>query len=229
MIISHKHKFIFIKLRKTAGTSLEIALSSICEKDDIITPISKEDEAARANLGFRGPQNFFVSKRHYKPIDWKNLILSGQRAMFYNHIPAGEIKDHIPKKIWDTYYKYCFERNPWDKVISHYYHRSRAGKYDNIMEYLLQDTGDSIRGYDMYADDNKLLVDKIYRYEEMDSALRELSDTLGLKNNLQLPEHRAKSHFRLDKRPYREILTEEEAELIAKKYAREIKLMNYTY
>ena len=227
MIISHKHKFIFIKLRKTAGTSLEIAFSGICGKDDIITPISKEDEGARAKLGFLGPQNFFISKRNYKPKDWTQLILNGQRPMFYNHIPALEIKDHIPKKIWNNYYKFCFERNPWDKVISHYYHRSRGGNYKSIMEYLLNDTGDAIRGYDTYAVDNNVVVDKIFRYEEMDNALTELSGTLGLNDNLHLPEYCAKSHFRLDARAYSEILTKEEADLIAERYAREINLMNY--
>ncbi|MEL6382956.1 MAG: chondroitin 4-O-sulfotransferase, partial [Cyanobacteria bacterium J06626_18] len=30
MIISHEYKFIFLKTRKTAGTSIEIALSKFC-------------------------------------------------------------------------------------------------------------------------------------------------------------------------------------------------------
>ena len=229
MIISHKYKFIFIKLRKTAGTSLEIALSGICGKDDIITPISNDDEAARAKLGCMGPQNFFVPKRNYKPKDWAGLIRKGQQPMYYNHIPAREIRDHISKKIWDNYFKFCFERNPWDKVISHFYHRKRAGNFNNIMDYLLNDKGDAIRGYDMYADDKNVLVDKIYRYEEMDDALAELSNTIGLNDNIQLPEYRAKSHFRQDTRGYKEILTKEEADLIARRYEREIKLMEYTY
>ena len=37
MIISHEHKFIFLKTRKTAGTSIELALSDLCGARDIIT------------------------------------------------------------------------------------------------------------------------------------------------------------------------------------------------
>ena len=43
MIASHQHRFIFLKTRKTAGTSVEIALSKVCGPDDIITEISPED------------------------------------------------------------------------------------------------------------------------------------------------------------------------------------------
>ncbi|MEN8223760.1 MAG: sulfotransferase family 2 domain-containing protein [Bacteroidota bacterium] len=229
MIISHRHKFIFIKLRKAAGTSLEIALSGICGKNDIITPISKEDEEVRTRLGHMGPQNFFVPKKYYKTKEWKRLIINGQQALFYNHISAQEIKDLIPQKIWNSYYKFCFERNPWDKVISHYHHRNRKGNFNTIMDYLLHDKGDAIRGYDMYTDDDDVLVDKIYRYEEMDQALPELANTLGLNDPLFMPDHRAKSQYRQDKRNYREILSKEEADFIAKRFEREIKLMGYQY
>ena len=47
MILSHKYKYIFIKSFKTASTSLEIALSRFCDKEDIITPIKNEDEIIR--------------------------------------------------------------------------------------------------------------------------------------------------------------------------------------
>lgn len=47
MILSYKNKFIFIKNTKVAGTSIEIALSSICGEEDIITPVSKKDELVR--------------------------------------------------------------------------------------------------------------------------------------------------------------------------------------
>ena len=58
MILSHRYRFIFLKTGKTAGTSIEIALSEYCGAKDIITPIKPEDELTRRSLGFRGPQNY---------------------------------------------------------------------------------------------------------------------------------------------------------------------------
>jgi len=55
MIVSHEHKFIFLKTKKTAGTSIELALTELCGPEDVITPLTEIDEARRANG--RGPQN----------------------------------------------------------------------------------------------------------------------------------------------------------------------------
>lgn len=60
MIISHKHKFLYIKAQKTAGTSIEIALSNICGESDIITPISRVDEEKRKSLGYLTAQNYYI-------------------------------------------------------------------------------------------------------------------------------------------------------------------------
>ena len=51
MILSHEHKFIFLGTKKTAGTSIELALSELCGPDDVITPLTREDEARRAGQG----------------------------------------------------------------------------------------------------------------------------------------------------------------------------------
>ena len=47
MILSSTHSFIFIKGLKVGGTSIEIALSTICGADDIVTPITAIDELTR--------------------------------------------------------------------------------------------------------------------------------------------------------------------------------------
>jgi hypothetical protein len=63
MILSHSHKFIVFKTRKTGGTSLEIALSKYVSAKDVVTPIAAIDEEIRASLGFSGPQNHVLLRR----------------------------------------------------------------------------------------------------------------------------------------------------------------------
>ena len=58
MIICNPLKIIFVKTKKTAGTSFEIALSKFCESDCVITPITPNEEALRKSLGFRTAQNY---------------------------------------------------------------------------------------------------------------------------------------------------------------------------
>ena len=89
MIISHKYQFIFIKTRKTAGTSIEAYLSQYCGDADVLTPI-------------------FPSVTGHRPRNWGD---------YYNHIDAFSIRESIGPDIWDKYYKFCIERNPWDKTL----------------------------------------------------------------------------------------------------------------
>ena len=44
---SHEHKFIFLTTKKTAGTSIELALTQLCGTDYIIAPLTEIDEARR--------------------------------------------------------------------------------------------------------------------------------------------------------------------------------------
>lgn len=51
MIISHEHRFIFLRTAKTASTSIETALSRICGDRDILTPDSPEDDRRKLEMG----------------------------------------------------------------------------------------------------------------------------------------------------------------------------------
>lgn len=88
MIISHRHKFIFFKTRKTASTSLEIALTNICGEEDVITPFGKYSEEVRARLCTRSPQNYDVPLPNYGPIDYLKVLIQGKKRAFYNHMTA---------------------------------------------------------------------------------------------------------------------------------------------
>ena len=41
MIISHRHRFIFVRTEKTAGSSVEQALAELCGPEDVITGVAK--------------------------------------------------------------------------------------------------------------------------------------------------------------------------------------------
>ena len=84
MIVSHQHRFVFVKTRKTAGTSIEIALAQHCGPDDIITPIDEVDEQIRRNLGHRGPQNFEDRKKAEGIIGIARRMLGKDVVRYYN-------------------------------------------------------------------------------------------------------------------------------------------------
>lgn len=127
MIFSFKHKFIFIKGRKVAGTSIEMALSPQCGPQDIITPISPVDELTRLTLGGQ-PQNYSRKdgvEAHYlalvqaKNIDAaiKTRVHSDSAYPFFNHMPLAAIEALLdpPSQHYTLIYNV---RNPYAKVAS---------------------------------------------------------------------------------------------------------------
>ncbi len=229
MIVSHAHRFIFIKTEKTAGTSIEIALSKFCGPDDIITPISEEDEALRRELGYRGPQNYLAKPWEYGPQDWVRLAVKREpKARFYNHAPASHIKPRVGDDIWRSYFKFCFERNPWDRLISAYYWKG-GDERRSLSDFIQSNKVLSLkrRGIDAYTIDGQIAVDRVCRHEALGEEMEAVRQRLGLPEPLNIP--RAKSHTRRDKRHYRDVLSEADRTRIAQVFAPEIALMGYVY
>jgi sulfotransferase famil protein len=230
MIISHEHKYIFIKTNKTAGTSIEIALSKFCGRRDVITPIVPEDEEVRKKLGYRGPQNYWATLSDYSPRELARWVLrSVRKRRYYNHISAREIRPHLGAQVWSSYYKFCFERNPWDRVISYYYWRCKTEPRPTISEFIDSDVALKLkrRGYDLYTIDGRVVVDKICRFEKLTEEMETVRVQIGVPEPLDLP--RTKTKYRQDQRSYREILGEEDRAKIAALFKEEIELLGYEF
>lgn len=201
MIISHQHRFIFIKTIKTAGTSIEVYLSPHCAPGDILTPVQPPHEG-------------------HQPRNW---------GSFYNHFSAWGVRQAIDPDIWKNYHKFCVERNPWDKTVSDYcMHRHRSGNRLSFDEYLA--AGRFCRSWELYTDtDNRtVLVDQVIRYERLNAELGELLPKLGIPWSGSLDVY-AKAGYRQDKKPYQEWYTGRQKDLIARVFSDEIREFGYEF
>lgn len=228
MIISHDHQFIFIKTHKTAGTSIEIALSSICGENDIITPISPKDENQKISLGYKSAQNYRIVFSQYTLSDWIRFLFKNKRKEFHRHMAAKEIKKRVSRKIWKNYFKFTIERNPYDRVVSLYYWRNRNQKYTSLHHFLTSGGFVRFRTLEMYTKNNKILVDKIYKFEELNEMMADITKKLNLEMPLMLSSYQAKSNTRKIAN-YKEVIDEKSKAWIDKKFKKEIELFNYRY
>ncbi|MGF1522355.1 MAG: sulfotransferase family 2 domain-containing protein [Leptolyngbyaceae cyanobacterium] len=231
MIINHRYKFIFLKTIKTAGTSLEIALSKFCGPEDVITRINEADEAIRRQLGFRGPQNYTFQGVYGEESD--NSLAAennpGKTKEFYNHAPAQFIRANISDRLWHNYFTFCFERNPFDKAISLYYFRKTQHPElpADISEHLQTTAVDLLSNWRRYTIDDQVAVDFVGRYERLSEDLETVRQQLRLPHPLSLP--RAKSNFRQDKRHYSQVLPADSRDWIATTCAKEMNYFGYSW
>ena len=229
MILSHKYGFIFIKLNKTAGTSVEIAMSKFCGDHDIITPISPEDEAIRRLLHHRGPQNYLAPVSDYSIKTCIQSVLR-RRMMrrFFNHMSARDIKERVGDDIWNSYYKFCVVRNPWERIVSMYYWKHRNETPPPMSAFLESGYPRLLmeRGYDLYTIEGDVVVDNVCRFENLEEEMRLLRRRLKLPSSIDLP--RAKSGFRKDRRHAADILNATQKEKIRDMFSEEIRLFKYS-
>lgn len=228
MIVCHRHRLIFIKTEKTAGTSIEVFLSQACGADAIVTPIAPPvaPHAARNHRGYFNPLPELLASRGRC---WETTLNEWrEQRRFYNHMPAFKARARLPRAVWDSYLKVCVERNPWDKTLSHYHmRRFQAGGKLDFATYL--ERGDYCLNYPLYTDfDGRLLVDQVMRYEQLDAELAALCVRVGIAFDGQLGV-RAKADTRSDRRPYQTVYTPEQAALIGTIFRREIDLHGYTF
>ena len=216
MIVSHQNRFIFLRTFKTAGTSIEIALSKHCGPEDILTRLLEPgDEELRASLGHRGPQNHLRQSDH-------------RTREFSPHMVANAAQQHFPD-VWNRYFKFAVVRNPWEVCASAFAMRQAQGKgVGREFSELVRSPGFAAwaqRWRNIFTIDGRIAVDEIVRYEDLADSLEKIRLRIGLPEPLALP--RAKSGYR--KGHYREMVNERDAEVIAKLFAPEIEMFGYKY
>ncbi|MFD1316845.1 hypothetical protein [Namhaeicola litoreus] len=229
MIISHKHKFIFIKTAKTAGTSIEVYLEKFCGDEDIITPIFplvKGHQSQNFKNYFNPIKELKCSRFKSAKITFSNLW---NEEKFYNHIPGYLVRSRINKNIWNNYFKFCVERNPWDKSVSHYHMLNFRNQQNlSFKEYISK--GRFCLNYPKYTDPigGKIILDKVILYENLNEGLTEVFNELGLPFDGFLNEN-AKTSYRMKNSNYQNYYDSRDMETIKHAFRKEIDLWNYSF
>lgn len=226
MIISHSHRYIFIKSTKTAGTSIEAALSNHCSGEDVVTPLG--DYAFN-----RDQTGAWVHK-------------SMNEGSYQQHDDALTIRDSLPPEVWQSYFKFSIARNPWERTLSRFFWNHRNDPALKPEKRLLQRLGlpadeleparrafaKFLREEDwdtndrFYFIDGKLCVDFVIRYENLAEDLLEVCKRVGLPP-LNLPH--LKSGMRSKQHHFSEYYDDETRALVADRHRADIQLFGYRF
>jgi len=225
VIISHSHRYIFIKSEKTAGTSVEAALSKHCGDRDMVTPL--------------GDYWFNRDERG----EWIHSAMNAEG--FFQHDSAAEVKRKVPPEIWREYFKFSIARNPWDRVVSNFswqarnrrdlqparrwYHRLGV-PFDEFQEmrklFSKFVAGDWKTNDRFYLLDGSLCVDFVIRYERLTDDLAEVCRRVGLPP-VNLPH--LKSGLRKDGHSYRDYYDEVTKATVAERHHNDLQLFGYEF
>jgi hypothetical protein len=220
MIISHKYKFIFVRTEKTGGTSLQCALGEICDPGDVVTgpfqrraPDVPRVGNAQRKLRRRFPKYFGL----------------------HAHTTIGQVRSIVGDRIFNDYFKFAIERNPWDRQVSLYAQRKK--QYQPGKEFNFHKDLDSLwfrcteyvrlHNWDIYTINNQIAVDKVVRYENLDDEISEVLSLLGISDSLKMPKRRA--GYRNDGGNYRSLYCDRTRNLVARWYHREIEAFGYEF
>lgn len=231
MIISHAHQFIFLKTKKCAGTSIELALSQICGPDDVITRVSPEDENARVG---RGPQHELIPAQYRVP-SWRMRRLLGRSparsgTVYFNHMTAAALRRAMDPDLFDTYRKVTVVRNPWDQEVSLYYwltrHKRRRPSFDQFVQSPRRRS--ERKNFDIYSIEGRIVADVVLNYERLADDFSAFVVSLGIASPPQLPYAKA-GHRPSEQRDYRSHYTNDTRDIIARRHAREIEAFGFEF
>lgn len=239
MIISYLHNFIFIKTRKTAGSSMEVALATHAGPDDIVTPLGLKEEIERIRLyPDSHPRNFSENKESEKAFieALRNGDKRGMGAAFWGedrkkrnlsvqrHGGAKSARKLVGEDFWNSAFKFTIERHPYEKAVSLAWFARGKREFSDALEDVL--TKDLYRNFELYSERGKSVVDFIIRYENLAEDVQRAEQGLGgLPILSRLPK--ANAAKRRDRRPASEVLTDKQKAIVYETCREEFDLMGY--
>lgn len=209
MIISHHKKFIFIHNYKVAGTSVRDALN------------------------IYNNNSFKESRKSDKVKLFLKLYPNIYSNQFSWHVSAKEVKSKIPEKIFKSYYKFGFVRNPWDWQVSlytyilksenHYQHKliKSMKTFDEYIDWRVHN--DLLLQKDFFYENDACLMDFIGKMENLQDDFLKISSRININSEL--------SHLNASRKKddnYINYHSQKSIDLINEAFSEDIKLFNYS-
>ena len=249
MLVSHEHKFIFLKSIKTASTSVFGFFLPYC--------LPKE-KAEKYNYSFKSSQDL-IGKYQTGMI---GLIkhTKGKEARL-QHVQTSTAKktlDSIDENIWKDYFKFSIVRNPFDLLVSLYFFRinytwkvnpklkpkgnlklpfkkpnNLKEHKQNFYQFLTNLINDKIyhrpKGYIYYKINNEFVCDYHIRYENLKEGIEYVCQKCNIKNY----NFKNLKHFRSNTKPknlkYQDMYNETTKELAYNFYKEDFEKFDYKF
>lgn len=208
MIISFSRRFVFIKTRKTAGSSVQHYLSTFCDpKQDIVTGMSE-----------------------FEGYNWRGTALERPDKTAWGHAPLNIVPALDPANKTPHFFKFTIERNPWDKTVSNWqYFRHRDNAPYTIHEFLTDPTKIPV-DWDKYAYGKDVAVHQVAKYETLEDDLEKFCRRVGIKFDAHdFSKFQHKAGTRDDGGDYKQHYDETTKNLVENAFRREIKAFGYTF
>jgi len=203
VIISNSYKFVFIKTRKVAGSSIErVILPHLTEKD--------------VYTGFR------TKEEHILPINFKE-------GYNLSHMSWADVKERYPKA-FKRYFKFTVERNPWDKLVSYffYYNHFKPHTTKKGFKTWLKSRGHEYSDWFRYADNDTIVVDRVLQYENLHEEMVQLAKDCIVPYKGELKRTRVLGGLRKNAN-YRSMYDSETENLVRVLFRKEINYFNYKF
>ena len=212
-MISHRYKCIFVEVPKTGSTSVRRILGAAIKPHLSLSEIRRMMES---NWVIRGG-------RKDRMMEW-----------LYPMLPAERRKER-GRQQFESYFKFGFVRNPWDRVVS-LYERNEATQmrqemtFEEFVRWIQYSSATCVHSsphryqLDWFVDaDGKMLADFIGRFERLQEDWVVIAKKLGVSETL--PHTRGNPRLR----HYSEYYTPETKRIIDEKFKIDIETFDYRF
>lgn len=208
MLISFSHRFIFVHVQRTGGSSVIRTLEPYGYRAPV-TPISK----LLSRTGF---------------------IKDPKKIVFRTHETARRVRELLPAGMYEDFLTIAFVRNPWSWLVSLYEvfrkgprhrHHKIVSKMKDFREYIDWEAARNSRfQYPLITDSGgEIIIDYLGRYERLQD------DYAGLCKRLDIDVAPLPRENRRTFRDYREYYDDDTREKVAEYWRRDIDLLGYDF